>query len=342
MSTTTTATSALALLELRAGASDQDREAWLAQRKLGVTATEMRDLHLGKIRAEDLIADKLGRRSNAFAGNAYTAWGNAREPIIAAIAQQRYALAPESRLFRAADNPRFLCSPDGLGEDFEGNLLGEEIKTAGVPIPVGSDAFDKKGYLIQIVWSMIVTGARAWLYGWELRLDGEQGFEPGELHFEWVRWDDEIEALATVLVAEAEAFLIQLDAAAAEAYVAPDIDDDLDTHAVNYLRFLADEKEATAAKKSEWDAMLASLDAAGKSVRQEGVTARITYNPASASDSFVPDEDAAKAADPVLFEAARSAANAWAQHLAKYSKTVTTPGKASLTVTPIKPKADAK
>lgn len=318
-----------------AGASDSDREAWKAQRRLGITGTEIRDLHLGHKRSSDLIAEKLGRRSNDFAGNAYTAWGNAREPVIADLVQQRFGIIPESHLFRAPFNERFLVSPDGLGAGFGGELLGCEIKTAGVPIPLGSDAFKKKGYLIQIVWNMVVTGARSWLYAWELRLDGEQGFEAGELTFEWVHWNDEIETLAAQLVVEAEQFLRDLDAAAAEAYVEPEVDDVIDTHAVNYLRFIAEETEAGAAKKAEYDAIL-GLVGEREDFRQEGATARVTLTPMKIGTRVENDADAAKAARADLWEAFESARAAWDAHQAQYQVLSPTEAKPRLTITAIK------
>ena len=71
-------------LEARAGASDQDREQWLAERRRGVTATELRDIMLASNR-DVAIADlvKKKREGDRFTGNAYTDWGNDREPVIA-------------------------------------------------------------------------------------------------------------------------------------------------------------------------------------------------------------------------------------------------------------------
>jgi hypothetical protein len=183
--------SPLEALLLRAGASDTDRDAWLAQRAQGVTGTEIRDLHLGVKRSADLIAEKLGRKQTSFAGNAFTRWGNEREVEIARVLEWQYGVAPETRLFRSADNPRFLVSPDGTGTTIDGELLGAEIKTCGEECGLGSAAFEKKGYLIQIVWAMVVTGARRWLYAWEFRHGTMQsGFEAGALSVEWVVWDD--------------------------------------------------------------------------------------------------------------------------------------------------------
>ena len=65
-------------LMARAGASDTDREAWLAERAQGVTATEIRDLaKCGAGFRLDLIAQKRGAPST-FTGNQYTAWRSRR------------------------------------------------------------------------------------------------------------------------------------------------------------------------------------------------------------------------------------------------------------------------
>ena len=52
-------------LEARAGASDQDREQWLAERRRGVTATELRDIMLASnrdvVRVRDEMRGRVGR-----------------------------------------------------------------------------------------------------------------------------------------------------------------------------------------------------------------------------------------------------------------------------------------
>ena len=69
----------------RAGASDQDRAAWLAERRQGVTATEMAKIMSSGSR-ERAISDlvKQKREGDSFTGNVYTEWGKEHEPIIAA------------------------------------------------------------------------------------------------------------------------------------------------------------------------------------------------------------------------------------------------------------------
>lgn len=311
---------------LHFGPSDQDRDAWLAARRLGVTATEVRDLYMGKITQADLIALKLGRRKDTFAGNAYTRWGTEREPIIAAVILERYAIAPESRLVHAADNPRFLASPDGLGVDFDGELVLSEIKTAGVPIPIGSEAYEQKGYHAQKVWQMRVTGARRCLYAWEIR-DGSprDGFSAGELRFEWCEYD---EGLAVELERIATEFLSALDAAAAEPFEEPVIDEQVDTHAVNYLRGLDMEKQGKALKESAYRALLAA------GVSQESPLARVTFTPgkpAAVVEVEEVDFGAARATaeGAALFESLQAAERAWNEHAEGFKVTRQIEGKST-------------
>lgn len=326
--------SAVELAGVQFGPSDTDRDAWLAARRQGITATEVRDLYLGKISRADLIALKLGRRKDSFSGNAYTRWGNEREPVIAAEIERRYAIRPESRLVHAADNPRFLASPDGLGVDFDGDLVIDEIKTAGEPIPIGSEAYEKKGYRAQKTWQMRVTGARRCLYAWEIRNGSPQdGFSPGDLHFEWFEYD---ETLAAELEQIATDFLAALDAAAAEPFAEPEIDEQVDTHAVNYLRGLALEKEGAALKKSAYAALLQA------GVSQESPLARVTFTPGRPAQVLeVEDVDfeAARATGEgaALFEALQAAERAWAAHTERFKVTRQIEGKATgprVTVTP--------
>lgn len=199
-----------ALTELlgRAGASDQDKTAWLAERAHGITATEVRDLRIGKIRQQDLIDLKLGRKTDTFTGNEYTSWGKAREQVIA-NAFRGVGIEPETRVFHSAVDSRYLASPDGIGVDFDDEIVVSEIKTSGKDIHPGTAAYDRTGYAVQMQWVMWVTGAGRCRYIVEQRLRAVSGgFIPGELSSEWVERDD---ALITELVDLADGFLAELD-----------------------------------------------------------------------------------------------------------------------------------
>lgn len=294
-SNNTVVLSSLADLEARAGASDQDREAWLSERREGVTATEVRDLALGKLRAQDLIDLKLARKLDDVRGNAYTQWGKDREVVIAERLRGA-GIEPETRVFHHADNSRHLASPDGVGADFDDNIVLSEIKTSGVLLPVGSKALDDKGYLLQVQWCMHVTGAVACLLVVEQRVEvpgareGESVFDVGPTAEDWIYRD---EAVIDDLVAVADAFLAELDRQREGGEVA--FDEQVDTHAVNYLRGLAAEKEGKALKESAYRAL---IDAG---VSQESPLARVTFTPGKPDvefDDVVIDLDAAAAAHP--------------------------------------------
>lgn len=277
---------ALTDLLARAGASDRDRAAWLAERAQGITATEIRDLVKGKLRQDDLIALKLGRKVDSFTGNQYTDWGNEREAVIAEVIRG-IGFDPESRVFHATSNSRHLASPDGIGIQFDGEIVVSEIKTSGKDIRRGTRAYDDTGYELQMQWAMWVTGAERCMYVFEERLPG---FYAGQLFTEWVERD---ETIIAELVTRADLFLAELDRQREDG--TPVIDEDLDTHAVNYLRGLTAEKEGAALKKTAY----AALIAAGKS--QESPLARVTFTPGTLDRHFqdvVIDLEAAEKAHP--------------------------------------------
>ncbi|WP_022886401.1 YqaJ viral recombinase family protein [Glaciibacter superstes] len=306
----------------RAGASDTDRPAWLAERLGGVTATEIRDLMVkGPTFRRELIALKLGLRKDTFTGNQYTAWGNKREPVIAAWVETRFGIQPESRVFRAADNARFLASPDGVTFDpFSGLLLLAEDKTSGYDIAPGTQKFDEVGYLIQMIWGMRVTGARRCLYVWEQHDKdwqdrGAEHFEPAPLRAEplyaWIDYNELLAARAEKVALE---FLAELDAARAalEAGDGPSYDDELDTLAFNVIKFRSAEGEATRAKETAWAELKVKLSDRA-SFSQESPLARITWTRGGfveetreGSITFV-DEEAAKASRADVWAALHAA-----------------------------------
>jgi hypothetical protein len=313
-----------------AGASDTDRPAWLAERRLGVTATEVRDLMVHKVAAPTLVARKLGRKAESDWTGAYAAWGKMREPIIAAEVQTRWAIQPESRLFHAPVESRFMCSPDGVGVNFDEEITGSEIKTSEEDLSPWLPLFSKLGYDLQCQFCMFVTGARRWLFVWEERFGMPGDFWPGERHFYWIERDD---AVIARMVTVASGFLAMLDVARDEPWLAAAFDEELDTHAVNYLRFLAEENAAKEAKQIEWAALLA----AGKS--QESPLARITYRAPATVDVDEVDFEAARATllGAEMHRQMQAAQAAWDAHCEKFKTTKQVTGRPTLRVTSPKP-----
>lgn len=194
--------SMLSELEARAGASSADREEWLAERLSGITATEVRDLvKEGPAFRRKLLRIKRGDEVAPWVSTEFTEWGHLREPVLIQAAAE-YGIEPESRVFHAADDPRFLASPDGVGWDFDG-LTVAECKTSKHDIAPGSPHFEAYGYADQMQWQMHVTGAEKCLYIWEQH----EAFIPGPIRTEWVHRDQD---RITELIGIASAFLEDL------------------------------------------------------------------------------------------------------------------------------------
>lgn len=282
--------------ESRAGASDQDREKWLAERLEGPTATELAKIMTAGNR-EQAIADlvKKKREGDPFTGNAYTEWGKQREPLLAAELAG-FGMVPETRVIHGATNSRYLASPDGVSLDFDDQLVLDEIKTSGKPLPKGSEALARAGYVWQMQWCVFVAGAIGCWLNVEQRLGQPGDFRPGSRSREYFERDEDMIAQ---LIEVADMVLEAMDSADA-----PVIDEEVDTHAVNYLRGLAAEKEGKTLKEASYKAILA------KGVSQESALARVTITPGVPDSEFeeeVVDLEAAEAAHPKEAAALRRA-----------------------------------
>lgn len=342
MSATVAIAPALAELLERAGASDADKAAWHAERLKGATATQVRDIVKRGIGFRtNLLQMKARGEAEAWVSNQYTAWGNKREPIIAEWVRSRFGIDPESRVFHSAEDARWLASPDGLGADFDGGLLAAEIKTSKHDVAPWMPDFDRMGYMLQMQWVMRVTGARRCLYVWEQhdsdwRDRGGEFVEPAPLYsepkFAWIEYDPAIVADLEKVAAE---FLADLDAAREGR--TPDVDEVLDTLAVNVLVGRTYEADGKKLKESSWAALQKAL-AKRPALSQVSGLARVTWTPGVDSTEDVPDVEAAKAADPDLFAQVQALSKRWNEHAKKFTKTVPKPGKPSLTVTSVKQK----
>lgn len=306
----------------RAGASDRDITAWKAERALGVTATDLAGLMTGNKKQQDLIDLKLGRKTDSFTGNRYTEWGNVREPVIAE-GLRGFGIEPESRVFHAEANSRHLASPDGIGVDFDDAVIVSEIKTSGIPLPVGSPELDAKGYVHQMQWVMHVTGAQRCRFVVEQRLEDHGGFVPGPIAEDWVERDD---AAIAELIRVADGFLAELDRQRVEG--APVVDEVVDTHAVNYLRAADEEKRWKALKEESYRAVVAA------GISQESPLARVTYTPATPGEVVEVDEEGAKAAHANVWakvwgarQRAAAAEKQWAEVLEQFTSRTQVQGK---------------
>lgn len=177
-------------------ADSRDRVAWLRARSRGITATDA--AHLSGPACIPRAADaKL--HGTGFHGNAYTAYGRAREPEIGRWMSATHGIHPSTALFRAVIEPRHLATPDGIVQDAAGRITLAEIKTtnkAWRAVP--------RSYLRQVWWQQHVLGAERTLMVWEQHKD----FVPvdDEPKCAWVDRDDaeisKLVALATSLIDE--------------------------------------------------------------------------------------------------------------------------------------------
>lgn len=146
----------------RSAGTDKDREAWLAARRTGVTATEAKKLIMAvdatarKAVMKQLAVEKI--EGSAFAGNHFTVWGQLREPVILSELASRYGFRECGHLIKAEANPRHMATPDGWGTDFERGDVLVEIKTSTNDKRLGAQAFDKAGYFYQMQWQMYCAG----------------------------------------------------------------------------------------------------------------------------------------------------------------------------------------
>ena len=221
------------------------REAWLAQRRGGITATEIRDwgnaskrrkIIAGKVTGEedDMCSVKVTGREYTL--GQYADHGNLREPMIAAWIESRFGITPCDNVYTHGANDRFLASPDGISLDpFTGALIVgtsdavlAEIKTSVNDLNPGkldkdrvlveidqSSKFAKANYYTQMQWQMFVMQAARTLFVWEQhddKIDPETGtFTPiGVPEYAWIPRD---QPLIDALVRQAVKALEEIDAA---------------------------------------------------------------------------------------------------------------------------------
>ena len=199
--------SEITLLDRVVADKNVDELAWRDARRRGVTATDVAQLEKNgaSFRAKLLSEKRSGDVS--FRGNAYTAWGLEREPVIAGWVQETFGHSPSDVTFHAPTNERYLATPDGLHIK-DGIVTIAEIKTSKHWLEPGTDAFMESHYMAQCQWQMMVADVWECLFVWEVR-DGEPGdFKPGERGHAWIERDN---GHIAELVGIAEQFLDELD-----------------------------------------------------------------------------------------------------------------------------------
>ena len=144
------------------GASDQNKEEWLAERLGGITATEIKTLFLADEAGnldqaiQEMVIKKIINASTP--DNKFFIWGREREPIIAKKIQNMFPsfkLEEEHCVYHSLEDYKFMASPDMIGEKDDNPFL-VEIKTSKNDL-MDEQVLDKTGYFYQCQWQMFVT-----------------------------------------------------------------------------------------------------------------------------------------------------------------------------------------
>lgn len=275
-------------------ARPETREQWMAQRRGGITATDIRDWPVPSLRrrimTEKVTGEETRDGSVRVGGSQYTLddyarHGSVREDSIAEWIEATFGIQPSKHVYAHPANDRWLATPDGMYiEPFsDGYAPGtedaviSEIKTHGtslLPGPLDSrnvlrfvdpkSAFAKERYYRQVQWQMLVMNARRTLFVWEVRSkerDPEAGIWMPDGAPEWC-WIDRDDEYIARLVDEAQDALAQIDAAVVASTLGelPPASDVPAEHALliaEYLRALDAEKVAATAKVKAYEALKA-------------------------------------------------------------------------------------
>lgn len=267
--------------------------AWLAKRTEGVTATEVARLIGGGIKTRRSILDgKEG--GDTFRGNAHTERGHRREVIIAEWVSRRFNIHPSAVLWGHVDNPLYMATPDGIGINFDEELLVSEIKSTehdwSVTIP--------RNYLDQVQWQLFVTGAVRALFVWE-RVD-ELG-QPYDLEPTTI-WIPRDEQRIAELKAAADSFIAWR--AAGAPTVDADIDEELDEAISRHVKARALKAQAEADEKAAEKDIRAAIEKHGKEIpwKVSGSDGEFNYSVTKKPiEALVVDGEAFRKAHPTLF-----------------------------------------
>jgi len=258
------------------------REAWLEQRRGGLTATEVRDWGV-PMKRRKIIESKVVGGGEDLNHIPAVRHGNLREPVIAEWVHAKFGIAPCDNVYAHPENPRHLASPDGITLDpFTGELIVgsedavvAEIKTSKhdlTPGPVDSAGylieieqgshFDRSGYYVQMNWQMYVMNATRTLFVYEQHdgtVDPETDtFRPsGPPQWAWIPRDEKLIQRLVNDLAPTALETIDTARAAAAGGMPPVSDADPAVAALTAELFKARDAEAIAkaSKEKAWKAL---------------------------------------------------------------------------------------
>lgn len=281
-----------------------DRQQWLEARQGRVTATAAKELvKAGASARRRLLAESFVPPVE-ITGNRYIDRGHEREPVIAAWITSRWPIYPNVALVASAENERWACTPDGIGvlldeTTLEAELVLAEIKTSKHDLDPERGYFPTTGYFEQMQWQMLVTGAQRTLFVWEQHDDDWlNGPNPLELEPRFA-WIDRDEATIAKMIAAADLFLAERDAAELDrefggtGETATNVE--IEALGVAVLSAREEAKVAKARLEAPW-IRLQTLLAKTDSFSQKTGLAQVTWNVPKTTKTVV-DEDAALAAD---------------------------------------------
>ena len=153
-----------------------DRPAWLAARRTRITSTDVAKA-MTPSGWRQVVSEKLYGIQHP--DNAYMDHGRKREPVLAAMARNRYGVLPNEYLYARG---RYAATPDGVHPD---KPQLSEIKTATRAMP---RTFPRI-YRDQVYLAQYVFDAERTLLVWEHHKDGVPiDIEP---EFRWLERDDD-------------------------------------------------------------------------------------------------------------------------------------------------------
>lgn len=145
-------------------------DAWYDARRSGVSATAV-----ARAATPAGFAAEVENMLNPvdIGDNEYMRFGRDWEAWIVDNIPAQYGLTHNNWLIHAEGHPWQMATPDAVNDDW--SLIGE-VKTTGKDW--GDNAIPIQ-YRRQVQWQMYVTGAKACVFAWLLRIENQDGFVPG-------------------------------------------------------------------------------------------------------------------------------------------------------------------
>jgi putative phage-type endonuclease len=145
-------------------------DAWYDARRSGVSATAV-----ARAATPAGFAAEVENMLNPvdIGDNEYMRFGRDWEQWIVENIPEHYGIKHNNWLIHADGHKWQLATPDGLNDDWS---LIAEVKTTGKDWGLSAIPIQ---YRRQVQWQMYVTGAKACVFAWLLRIETADGFQPG-------------------------------------------------------------------------------------------------------------------------------------------------------------------